>query len=89
MIIYKNGTNSKVKLLEDTDEEVKMMKSTKIEGFDERLLQKQPLHLEPYAVLQIMSYIYDAVTELKKIQEKHGGGEKCVIGYRKNTGCHY
>jgi len=50
----------------------------KIRGYDPRLIQKIPEHLEPYAMLDIFSYVHDAVAEVKEIQENEVQGSVLI-----------
>ena len=59
-------------VLEDTISELPYFQTTRIHGYDDRLLIHSPDKLEPYTMLEIFSDVHDAVQELKDLKMDHG-----------------
>ena len=73
-LITADGHISKVRPKTDTDHESNGIHLKLIRGYDSRLLHKSPPKLEPYAMLDIFTYVHDAVQEVKELQAQYGDG---------------
>lgn len=58
----------------DTVAGLENFKLNKIPGYFKRLFKKNPPYLELYVMLEIFSYLYDAVMYVKNIQQQYGNG---------------
>ena len=75
-LISANGTVTPVPVLEDTTtSELPTFQTTRIHGYDNRLLTHSPDKLEPYTMLEIFSNVHDAMQELKDLQMDNGDGD--------------
>ena len=73
-MITADGNISQVILHSNTIKETKEIQLKKIKGFNEKLLTKSPHVLEPYTMLNIFTYVHDAIQEIKELQVEQGGG---------------
>ena len=71
--VFADGTSYPVNISTDAIKE-SIVRLKPIRGYDVRLLKHQPSHLDPYTMMQVLSYVHDAVTDLKRIKMKEGNG---------------
>ena len=76
-LISANGTITPM-VLEDTISELPYFQTTRIHGYDDRLLIHSPDKLKPYTMLEIFSDVHDAVQELKDLRMDHGDGDSLL-----------
>ena len=62
-------------VLQDTISELPYFLTIQIHDYGDRLLTHFPDKLEPYAMLEIFSNVYDAMQELKDLQMDNGDGD--------------
>ena len=74
-LISANGTVTPVPILEDTATDLPAFQTTRLHGYDDRLLTHSPDKLELYTMLEIFSIVHDAIQELKDLQIDNGDGD--------------
>ena len=74
-LISANSTVTPTPVLGDTISELPYFQTTRIHGYDDRLLTHSPDKLEPYTMLEIFSDVHDAMQEAKSLQMDHEHGD--------------
>ena len=74
-LISVNGTITPMPVLEDIISELPYFQTTRIHGYDDRLLTHSAEKFEPYTMLEIFCDVHDAMQELKGLQMDHGDGD--------------
>ena len=65
--------------------ELPYFQTTRIHGYDDRLLTHSPEKLEPYTMLEIFSDVHYAMQEVKSLQMDHENGDT-LLGISKALG---
>ena len=73
-MITSEGNASAFTIKETFLKETATIKLKEIRGFDKRFLSPAPHYLEPYTMLNIFTYVHDAMQEVKQLQTDHGDG---------------
>ena len=73
-LITSEGNVSAFTIQETSLKETATIKLKEIRGFDKRLLSPAPHYLEPYTMLNIFTYVQEAMQEVKQLQTNHGDG---------------
>ena len=62
-------------VLEDAISELPYFQTTRIQGYDDRLLTRSPDKLEPCTMLEIFSNVHNAMQKLKDLHLDSGDGD--------------
>ena len=84
-LISANSTVTPTPGLGDTISELPYFQTTRIHGYDDRLLTHSHDKLEPYTMSEIFSNVHNAMQELKDLQMDHGDGDT-LLGIGKALG---
>ena len=84
-LISSKGTTTLMSVLDDTVSELPYFKTTLIYGYKNQLLTHSPNQLKPYAMLEYLWDVHDAVQELKDLQMDNGDGDT-LLGISRAVG---
>ena len=84
-LITAEGDVKEANISQDTAKEPHDTNLKKLRGYHPEWIVKVPEHLEPYAIMDILSYTHDAINEVKNLQSNHGGGN-LLVGIARTIG---